>query len=45
MIRETDNAGDPTRLSNKTYFDTYVRLVYANNTYPDSALVGLRVDA
>ena len=45
MTRETDNSGDVTRLSNQTWFDTYIRLVYANNTYPNSALVGLRIDA
>jgi len=45
MVRETDDADDPTRLSNLTFFSSFVRLVYANNTYPNSALVGLRLYA
>ena len=50
VIRLTANAGsegtpDSTRLSNQTWWDSYVRITYTNNTYPNSALAGLRIDA
>ena len=50
VIRNTANAGsegtaDSTRLSNQTWWDSYVRITYTNNTYPNSALAGLRIDA
>ena len=45
MERVTADAGAGGRLSNLTFFDSYVRIVYSNNTYPNSALVGIRIDA
>jgi len=50
VIRLTANAGsegtaDGTRLSNQTWWDSYVRITYTDNTYPNSALAGLRIDA
>ena len=45
MVRETANTSDPTRTSNQTWFDFYVNLRYTGNTYPNSALAGLRINA
>ena len=45
VIRVTDNAADNTRLMNETWWDSYVRITYTNNTYSNSALAGLRLDA
>ena len=45
VIRTTDNAAGGGRLSNQTWWDSYVRITYTNNTYPNSALAGLRIDA
>ncbi len=45
MTRSTADSSDPLRLANLTFFESFVRLVYENNTYPNSALVGLRIDA
>ena len=45
VIRLTDNADGGGRLSNQTWWDSYVRITYTNNTYPNSALAGIRIDA
>ena len=45
IIRLTNNAGDPTRLNNETWWDSFVAITYTNNTYPNSALVGIRISA
>lgn len=45
VIRLTDNAADSARLQNETWWDSFVQLTYTNNTYPNSAIAGLRVDA
>ena len=45
VVRLTDNATDSARLQNETWWDSYVQLTYTNNTYPNSAIAGLRVDA
>jgi len=44
IVRETDNSGDA-KLQNSTWFDSYVVITYTDNTYPDSALVALRINA
>ncbi len=44
ILRETDNSGDA-KLQNSTWFDSYVVITYTDNTYPDSALVALRINA
>ena len=46
VIRLTDNAAaEGGRLSNQIWWDSYVRITYTNNTYPNSALAGIRIDA
>ena len=45
IIRITDNAADNTRLANETWWDSFVQLSYTNNTYPNSALASLEIDA
>ena len=45
VVRLTDNSADAARLQNETWWDSYVQLTYTNNTYPNSAIAGLRIDA
>ena len=45
VIRLTDNSDGGGRLSNDIWWDSYVRITYTNNTYPNSALAGLRINA
>ena len=44
ILRTTDNSGDA-KLQNATFFDSYVVITYTNNTYPNSALAAIRVNA
>jgi len=44
VLRTTDNSGDA-KLQNATFFDSYVVITYTNNTYPNSALAAIRVNA
>jgi len=44
ILRTTDNSGDA-KLQNATFFDSYVIITYTNNTYPNSALAAIRVNA
>ncbi|MDR9847010.1 TipJ family phage tail tip protein [Herbaspirillum huttiense] len=46
-IRMVRLSGDATtaNISNETYFDSYVEIVNAKLRYPNSALVGMRLDA
>ena len=44
VLRTTDNSGDA-KLQNATFFDSYVIITYTNNTYPNSALAAIRVNA
>jgi len=45
VIRLTDNTQAGGRLSNDTWWDSYVKITYTDNTYPNSALAGIRIDA
>ncbi len=44
IVRETNDSSNP-RLGNETWWDSYVKITYTNNTYPNSALCGIRVNA
>ena len=44
IARETNDSSD-SRLSNQTWWDSYVKITYTDNTYPNSALCGIRVNA
>ncbi len=43
VVRSSSNSSDPTKLSNDTWWDSYVRITHANNTYDNSALAAIRV--
>ena len=45
VIRLTDNSSDLTRVQNQTYWDFFTKVTWGTRTYPDCALVGLRIDA
>ena len=44
VTRITDDSNDP-KISNSLTWTSYTELTYANLSYPNSALVGIRVDA